>query len=482
MSKHLAALPTQQVIYEVNACITVERRDEYLEWLSPHIDQMLAIPGFLQARLLNPEQADRQNRFCCTVHYVLDSMDSLQRYFDEHAETLRRSGSDRFGDDLEVSRRVLATTALYSGETSRHDHEHGIASLATGPFSNEDHAVGLPSGTCLNCGTALNGQYCYVCGQRSQRKLVSVVELVGDLIRDLASWDSRFWRTLWPLMFKPGFLTNAYLKGQRTRYSPPLRMYLIASLLFFLIATLQPQLALKSLDVDAPLDTSDLQISFDPPNDSTDAPIITMGERDTPAPVISPNDPDQPVEPPLPEASGDTPDSRANAEVQCAKIRAIDSPVFQQYFGKRAEHSCLRLTTRAGLRDFGLGLLDNLPGTLLILLPLIALVNKLIYALSRRYYVEHLLFYVHGFSFVFLFTTFLVILAGVAKWNSFDNFGWIIALSVLYVIYYFLASMRVVYRQSRTLTFLKWCIVMVSFGFLSLIIFGGFALLTAAFL
>ncbi len=41
--------------------------------------------------------------------------------------------------------------------------------------------------------------------------------------------------TLWVLVVRPGRLTLKYLAGRRQRYVPPLRIYLQASLLFFLI-------------------------------------------------------------------------------------------------------------------------------------------------------------------------------------------------------------------------------------------------------
>lgn len=154
--------------------------------------------------------------------------------------------------------------------------------------------------------------------------------------------------------------------------------------------------------------------------------------------------------------------------------------MFEELLRERIYHTCLRLTTREGLRTFALNLLDNLPGTLFILLPLMALANKILYLFSRRYYVEHLLYYVHTYSFVFLFTTILVIVGALFNAFSLNYFGWIIALSVVYVIYYFMRSMRVVYRQSRFVTFVKWVLLSVVFVALTGAILSLFAIVTAA--
>src|SRR5690606_211897 len=47
-------------------------------------------------------------------------------------------------------------------------------------------------------------------------------------------WDSRVWRSLLPLWFKPGRLSRRYADGHRAPYIPPLRMYLFTSILAFL--------------------------------------------------------------------------------------------------------------------------------------------------------------------------------------------------------------------------------------------------------
>jgi len=48
--------------------------------------------------------------------------------------------------------------------------------------------------------------------------------------------DSRLWRTVWPLLARPGFLTREYFAGHRARYLQPFRLYLIMSVLFFVLS------------------------------------------------------------------------------------------------------------------------------------------------------------------------------------------------------------------------------------------------------
>ena len=100
-----------------------------------------------------------------------------------------------------------------------------------------------PSGrdACANCGARLKGRYCADCGQLDQPLRIPVHRFLGQSFAEFFGLDGRVWRTLGVLLFKPGLLTAAYLAGRRRRYLRPLRVYLSATLLFFvLLALLDP--------------------------------------------------------------------------------------------------------------------------------------------------------------------------------------------------------------------------------------------------
>lgn len=52
---------------------------------------------------------------------------------------------------------------------------------------------------------------------------------------DYFTFDSKIFKSYFPLIFKPGFLTIEYLQGKRTKYIPPLRMYIFVSIVLFII-------------------------------------------------------------------------------------------------------------------------------------------------------------------------------------------------------------------------------------------------------
>src|SRR5579883_640995 len=102
-------------------------------------------------------------------------------------------------------------------------------------------ATAAPHPRCANCGAAITDNYCGACGQRHVHALHSIGHFLRESAEDLTHADSRLWRTIVPLLIRPGFLTREFLAGRRVRYLPPVRLYLVLSVLFFLIAAIVPQ-------------------------------------------------------------------------------------------------------------------------------------------------------------------------------------------------------------------------------------------------
>lgn len=111
--------------------------------------------------------------------------------------------------------------------------------------------------SCKNCDTPLEGRYCPRCGQRDIELERPLPELLGEVLRETLDVDGRAARTLWTLIRHPGVLTSEYLEGRRKRFSPPFRLYLIISVVFFVLtAWVAGQGILlgegQTLEVDAP--------------------------------------------------------------------------------------------------------------------------------------------------------------------------------------------------------------------------------------
>ena len=96
------------------------------------------------------------------------------------------------------------------------------------------------SAACLNCGTVLSGPFCSQCGQRAIGAYPTVREMIGDVWQELWGWDGRLVRTVRLLLRRPGALTVEVMEGRRARYVSPVRLYLLASVVYFLCAASVP--------------------------------------------------------------------------------------------------------------------------------------------------------------------------------------------------------------------------------------------------
>lgn len=88
--------------------------------------------------------------------------------------------------------------------------------------------------SCLSCGAPNAGVFCFNCGQKNDDLRRSIFLLARDFVEDTFSFDSRMWRTLGILAISPGIVPTRYAHGKRSRFTPPVRLFLVVSFLFFL--------------------------------------------------------------------------------------------------------------------------------------------------------------------------------------------------------------------------------------------------------
>src|ERR1700720_684782 len=100
-------------------------------------------------------------------------------------------------------------------------------------FGRSKERQPLPFTHCQNCGAELTGPHCAQCGQAAIDYRRSFRHVIIDVLDSFLNWDSKFFATIGLLIIKPWRLTNEFLAGKRVRYVNPLRLYLLASVLFF---------------------------------------------------------------------------------------------------------------------------------------------------------------------------------------------------------------------------------------------------------
>src|SRR5438045_822642 len=89
---------------------------------------------------------------------------------------------------------------------------------------------------CENCGAPLAGEFCSHCGQHAIDYRRSIFRVLLDAADSFLNWDTKFLYSINQLLIHPWRLTNDFNAGRRARYVHPLRLYLIGSIVFFLVA------------------------------------------------------------------------------------------------------------------------------------------------------------------------------------------------------------------------------------------------------
>jgi hypothetical protein len=223
--------------------------------------------------------------------------------------------------------------------------------------------------TCLNCGAPLVGAFCADCGQRDIPPYPSVRELVVDAAAEFSGWDGRLAMSLHDLILRPGMLTREFLEGRRVRYISPLRLYLMASLVYFLLAAGAPDIKLGSGD-------KTLFLGLHVGSTTTgNNPATSRPERVANTARESIENPDflDPAE----KAAALQDIGKAPAVLQPLLRRAIEDP--------------------NGLKR---RMVETMPRMLFVLLPIFAGILALFY--RGRNYPEHLYFAIHLHAFIFL--------------------------------------------------------------------------------
>lgn len=106
------------------------------------------------------------------------------------------------------------------------------------PKARSGSSVPEPATQCLNCGSALSGRFCADCGQKAQSLRQPLRAFAAESISEYWGLDGRLWRSARDLLLRPGTLTVDFIEGRRTTALRPFRLYLTATLLFFVTLSL----------------------------------------------------------------------------------------------------------------------------------------------------------------------------------------------------------------------------------------------------
>jgi len=112
--------------------------------------------------------------------------------------------------------------------------------LIASTFETPAGKAGEHHGACADCGTETIGRFCHNCGNASHVHR-TLLHLGEELLHGVMHFDSRTWRTLPLLVFRPGRLTREWCLGKRTRYVSPLAMFLFTVFVMFMALSYAPE-------------------------------------------------------------------------------------------------------------------------------------------------------------------------------------------------------------------------------------------------
>ncbi len=345
---------------------------------------------------------------------------------------------------------------------------------------------------CLNCGTIVQGKYCHVCGQENSIPKESFWSMVTHFFNDITHFDGKFFKTMGILFKYPGYLSQEYVAGRRSRYLNPIRMYIFTSAFFFLIIfSLFPAKKIFQVNKSAFPAAGNIGIL----KDSALAKATTTVDSANVLEVFALIDKGNKPKGKDSLRGRDTVASDSDISTRYASIAQYDSvqsslPSKKRdgWFNRYVNHKSIELKIKyAGRGDELLALVTDkflhaFPYLLFVSLPLYAFILYLLYIRRRKvlYYADHGIFLVHLYIFTFLVMLLFFVLQKMKIAWEVNLLNFLQAAMLVYGVYYALKAMKNFYRQSWRKTILKFlifnliCSIVISFLFA---LFFGYSLL-----
>jgi len=284
---------------------------------------------------------------------------------------------------------------------------------------------------CLNCGTPLTDKYCAHCGQRNLPMRQTLSELVVNFVSSFWSFESKFFKTCQYLLFKPGFLATEYCAGKRESYYHPARMYVFISFVYFLLFTTLPE-------GDKDNDTNNFNFGNNYSSGVFSLDSINYKSRTA-----------------YDSAQQTLPKEKQHGWLRkMVEYREID--LNQKYKDRESDFQ----------KDFNEAFSNNYSKVIFFLLPVFALLLKLLYVRRDYFYSEHLVFSIYFYNFFFLAGS-IYMLTDLIPWSW---LSWIVIIVILWIMVYMPIAMKRMYKQSWSKTIVKYLLFALLFSFF--VVFG----------
>ncbi|MDB5019374.1 MAG: hypothetical protein JWQ28_501 [Pedobacter sp.] len=317
---------------------------------------------------------------------------------------------------------------------------------------------------CLNCGHHVEEHFCTHCGQENIEVREDAFHMISHAVADYFHFESKFFATIRPLLVKPGNLTKEYVSGKRVSFIHPIRLYIFISILFFIV-TLSGRNG--GVNNDEKVQSPRPQVERD---SVAMAEAAQIREAMTSVP-ISQTMKDSIVRAAVTQMKMDRTEKERKTSFQINKKWFVPSDTTVASYEKRQKllpsakrdnflkHYIIRRNLELqkypdAEKKMTEEIMHNIPKMMFILLPLFALILKVVYFNKKKYYYEHLIYSFHVHSAIFLSYLILVLLQHF--FNLFYNLdGWLGFFWSVYILWYIYRSLKTFYGSRRWVTIFK---------------------------
>jgi hypothetical protein len=341
---------------------------------------------------------------------------------------------------------------------------------------------------CRNCGNPAPGTFCPECGQRKSDIRVSLRDVLDDVLEDQLVLNPAAPRTVAALLLHPGRLTNEYISGRIVRYVAPFRLYLVASVLFFLMISFISMRALDRTNLggttSVPMNVDSLRAELQQRRADLEATdtlrlgptaraLLRQAVANNVAALALLSDTAQQVTSAAYDdisrlARGETALAAGDRQPWAQDLTVSSwSPFLQRALDRKLDQVA-HLPPQQAFRTILADMLGYAPHAMFVLLPIFALLLKLIYIRQGRYYPEHFVFALHVHAFFFVMFCIIALL----PWGRVDA-----VLRIWMVLYVWLAMKRV-YGQGWFRTTVSWVVLGWCYAFVILFTLLGLTVVT----
>ncbi len=355
-----------------------------------------------------------------------------------------------------------------------------VAADQVAAHASEAHGHHGPIHThCENCGTELKGPFCHKCGQHDFDFKKGFGHALHDALENFFHFDTKLFRNIVTLLFRPGVLSAEFNGGHRAAQMPPLRLYIFISILFFFVRFTEDKIPKDNL-INPDSDKPAVQIGAGPglkavlEQAKKDASNPEKAEKITQAlqslearkDDAAEEDTEKPADPAA------APKEKAKRGHKPAEPKSAFEKVVEEKgdYAYRHQHEMAEAFVHA------------IPKMLLFCLPLFALYTRVLFRKSGLAYLQHLVVAIHFHTFIFLWLLFRDGWAGIAGLLSNGLRGWLIFFAGLWLMVYPVMMLRRLFANSWKRTIAKTFVLCAAYGVTLGLAFATTALIVFAML